>query len=92
MYRRIHSDALGRLDTSPVTFPVDSNQSFTLTYTAGTTPVVPGGQIRLLSPRLFSPPNTLRSRNGQAGWRPGFTEIVKRPADVELALTVETPP
>ena len=91
MYARVRSEALGRLEASPLVFRADSNQSFTLTYVAGATPIEPGGQIRLLTPRVFSAPNTIRARSGGPGWAAGFTEIVERPPGVELALTIEPP-
>ena len=75
MYRRIRGRDLGKLEATPTAFPVDSNQSFTLRYTAGRTPVAEGGRIRLLTPRLFSAPNLIRRGGGRTGWSPGFTEI-----------------
>ena len=91
MYARIRSDALGRLDVTPRAFPSDSSQSFLLTYTAGPAGIEAGGQIRFLTPRVFSTPNTLRSRSGGSGWASGFTEVVERPEGVETSLAIEPP-
>jgi len=90
MYVRLRSENVGYLDASPTSFPVDSRQMFTLRYTAGTTPLTPGGSVRLLVPRFFSVPNLI-DRGGRPGWADGFTCIREQPEGVELGLAIEAP-
>jgi len=68
---------------------VASLQRIVLRYVAGVRPLVEGGQVRLLVPRLWSVPHTLNT--DMRSEAPGSTYIRKKPEDVELAIAVEPP-